>query len=102
LVKKLIKETKKDILEKLKNTRANELSIIYDPMNGCPEDFREDYDRMIKKLVLNAWSLGATSDETDNAIKMGEKEYENTSPWLEHPEPSNLDTNCRLKKSRNK
>jgi hypothetical protein len=62
---------KRRALKEFAETIQGQQSCLMDPMNGCPEDFAEDFARFNGKDVAKLWKLGATDEEIMRAEATG-------------------------------
>ena len=59
------------LLEKIESNRSTKVTVCNDPMNGCPGDFAEDYDRLFWGLVNEARAAGHSEKEISEASERG-------------------------------
>jgi len=64
-------ETKEEILNDLTDMIRHHTNVINDPMNGCPEDFSEDYTKIENRKIWDARNAGATEEEIGDALSKG-------------------------------
>ncbi|GAG58715.1 unnamed protein product [marine sediment metagenome] len=66
------------ILEKIEENRKTKITVCNDPVNGLPEDFAEDYDRLFYIMISEARKAGHSEEEimevADRGTASGRKE----------------------------
>jgi hypothetical protein len=65
--------SKEQVLKELENMVRNHQCVLTDPMNGCPEDFAEDFEPQESRKVAEAFQTGATYKEVTKAIAEGQR-----------------------------
>jgi aconitase B len=55
---------------------SHHIQVINDPMNGCPDDFAEDYAKIEWRKKMELAQLGATDDEIGHARFQGQHKAE--------------------------
>jgi len=71
-----VKLSKEKVLEELTELIRGNQMVLNDPMNGCPEDFAEDFAPVEAKKCLEAELAGATYGEITIAIAEGHRRAE--------------------------
>ncbi len=61
------------ILEEIESNRKSLITVCNDPLNWCPGDFAEDYDKIFWRLVTQAKNEDITDDEISEAAQRGTK-----------------------------
>ena len=68
------------ILKELTEIIRHHTNVINDPMNGCPDDFAEDYAPIENAKMNEARNSRATEEEIGQALSQGywlaEQDYE--------------------------
>ena len=62
---------KSKILKELTEMIRHHTNVINDPMNGCPDDFSEDYAPIENSKINPAEEAGATQEEISKALGEG-------------------------------
>lgn len=63
--------SKTKILKELTEMIRHHTNVINDPMNGCSEDFSEDYAPIENAKMEEAEEAGATQEEIGKALSEG-------------------------------
>ena len=66
-------KSKTRILKELENMIKAHQGVLDDPMNGCPEDFAEDFAPIEQRKIAEAYKAGATDEEIEKAMAEGSR-----------------------------